>query len=164
MPKDSIKIDIRELNKMADEIVKAISVTENNVSDAVVKFAYLLDLEAKELISSNHGTGRISARRTVSGNRKKGTGRRTLIHQASAAGEAPVTDTGRLVSSIRPAFYGMFRAEVGSLDQIAKYGGYLETGTSSVSPRPWLEPTLDNNKSQLASYLDAAVKSGGLAS
>ena len=157
-----LKIDLKALNKEADRIAKDISTTIHNVSTCVVKFALLIDREAKELISSNHGTGKISGRGVQRANKRRGTGRRTLLHQASAPGEPPVTDTGRLVASIRPAFYGEFSAEVGSLQNIAKYGGMLEDGTKKMSSRPWLKPTLDKNSSALESFLSAAIKTGGL--
>jgi len=66
---------------------------------------------------------------------------------ASAAGEPPKSDTGRLVSQI---FVDIdadgFGATVGTnLD----YGLYLEVGTSKMSARPWLTPTLETLQPKL---------------
>jgi hypothetical protein len=146
----AVKINLKELNREADRIAKDLSTTRDNVATCVVQFALLIETESKEMIQKSSPTGRTYRRG------------KTVTHRASAPGEPPSTDTGRLVSSIRPAFYGEFSAEVGALQNIAKYGGYLETGTSRMGARPWLKPTLENNSSRLAGFLDAAIKSGGL--
>lgn len=80
--------------------------------------------------------------------------RRTITHRASAPGEYPKTDTGRLVSSIRTDF-GNFTAEVGS-DVI--YSEYLESGTQIMQPRPWLKRSFDTNARLIQQYMDDAVR------
>lgn len=57
-------------------------------------------------------------------------------HQASAPGQYPMTDTGRLASSVK--------FELPQTDLVArvgtnlKYGAFLEFGTSKMEARPWL--------------------------
>src|SRR5258707_12595277 len=63
--------------------------------------------------------------------------RRTVTHQASAPGEYPKTDTGRLVASIRTNFR-FLEADIGS---DVNYSQFLETGTKYMMPRPWLQPS-----------------------
>ena len=65
-------------------------------------------------------------------------------HQRSGPGEPPKTDTGRLVASIfaEVAADGL-SGEVGT--DVA-YGKFLELGTKTMSPRPWLFPTFDRLK------------------
>ena len=77
MAQDTIKVDTRELEKMADEIKDAVSKTEGNVHSAVARFAYLIDLKAKEKLRGNRS------------GRKYKRGRKT--HTASAPGEPPKT-------------------------------------------------------------------------
>lgn len=72
-------------------------------------------------INSNERTGRIYKRRSVT-------------HQASAPGEWPKTDTGRLVGSIRTNF-SFLSAEIGS---DVTYSKFLQDGTKFMKPRPWL--------------------------
>jgi HK97 gp10 family phage protein len=144
------KIDTRDLNRMADEIVGASRVTVANLDTAVKQAAFLIDQKAKEKIQKGSRSGRIYKRRSI-------------VHQASSAGEAPKTDTGRLVSSIRPVFHSAGSAEVGSLANIAVYGAMLETGTANMAARPWLESTLKENQDGITKIFDSAIRRGGLA-
>lgn len=74
-------------------------------------------------------------------------------HTASAEGEAPNTDTGRLVSSILVdvAFSGVY---VGST---LEYAGHLEFGTVRMAPRPWLNPALEQNRRTIENLFRKAV-------
>jgi HK97 gp10 family phage protein len=145
----STKIDVKEFTRLGKEINKHAGLTAHHVEKAVHKFAILIDRKAKEKIQSGGGGGRTYRRGSVT-------------HRASAPGESPKSDTGRLVSSIRPTF-GKMSAEVGSLENIAKYGEFLEKGTSTMKKRPWLKPTLEENAHMLKAGITAAIKSGGLA-
>lgn len=137
------------LQDLGDELLKSSVKTQQNISLAINKFAILIHSKSIEKIQKGQRSGRTYRRRSVT-------------HQASAAGEAPKTDTGRLVSSIRPVF-GNMSAEVGSLANIAKYGGMLEEGTKNMAARPWLEPTLKENSDEFTKLMDIAIKTGGLA-
>lgn len=65
-------------------------------------------------------------------------GRRGQPHQASAPGQAPATDTGRLAQSIRWVKDGDDYLVGTELE----YGEHLEFGTSRMQPRPWLVPAV----------------------
>ena len=60
-------------------------------------------------------------------------------HQASAPFQAPASDTGRLASSIE---WRMDNLE-GTVFTRVDYGRYLEFGTKSIEPRPWLLPSVE---------------------
>jgi HK97 gp10 family phage protein len=78
----------------------------------------------------------------------------TYPHVAAAEGEAPNTDTGRLVSSIAAEKVGDAEYEVGTgLD----YGDYLEMGTVHMRPRPWLIPALNANSDNLFKNIEKAA-------
>lgn len=63
------------------------------------------------------------------------------VHQASAAGEAPASDTGNLVNNIA---IDMDADRLGaSVESNAEYSAYLEFGTSEMAPRPFLQPALE---------------------
>jgi HK97 gp10 family phage protein len=141
-------IDTKEIDDFAKQLSKLSAKTQENVSRAVKTFALLIDRKSKEKIQKGTRSGRTYKRGTIS-------------HRASADGEPPKTDTGRLVSSIRPVF-GNMSAEVGSLANIAKYGDMLERGTKNMAARPWLEPTLQENSDALGNLITAAIKGGGL--
>jgi hypothetical protein len=65
--------------------------------------------------------------------------RGNVTHQASAPGEAPATDTGRLASSTEYRLTGAASAEV---QTSAEYGPFLEWGTQRIAPRPLWRPTV----------------------
>lgn len=69
----------------------------------------------------------------------------SAVHQASAPGEPPKTDTGGLASSIAIVL-GTNEARVGTG---LTYGKYLEFGTTRMEPRPWLHPSLLENTETL---------------
>lgn len=148
MAKTSTTVDIRELEELSGKIAKATAKTEQAVNNAIHRFAILIDAKSKEKIQKGTRSGTTYKRGTIS-------------HTASAPGEAPKTDSGRLVASIRPVF-GKMSAEVGSLANVAKYGDFLEQGTKHIEARPWLAPTLKENADALGNFITAAIKSGGL--
>lgn len=93
---------------------------------------------AKELILSGPKSGKIY------GN-----------HQASAPGEPPASDTGRLVSSLRWEFTGSrlsIRIIAGT-----EYAAYLEFGTSIMLPRPFLRRAILETEAQGRKLIDAEV-------
>lgn len=75
------------------------------------------------------------------------------IHVASSEGNAPNTDTGRLVSSINTeiAEDGVF---VGTT---LEYGKYLEFGTKIMGERPWLIPALNKKMDDIIKLQIGAV-------
>jgi HK97 gp10 family phage protein len=74
-------------------------------------------------------------------------------HTASAPGEAPATDTGRLVSSLAADINGL-RAEVSANTE---YAAPLEFGTRKMEPRPFLFPALEKERPAWNRRLDALV-------
>lgn len=76
-------------------------------------------------------------------------------HTASVAGEAPNTDTGALVKSVAVEQPSDTTAFVGSG---LEYAPYLEFGTTKMKPRPWLQPALDANISNLNANITKAVQ------
>ena len=71
--------------------------------------------------------------------RKRGGGQKyrrgRKFHYTSAPGEYPVTDGGRLVTSVQPE---MISAREGRLTSDLKYADYLTTGTKYMAPRRML--------------------------
>jgi len=97
----------------------------------VVRWISAVDAESVRLIMSPPKTGKIYRRRSVK-------------HQASAPGEAPANDTGRLVNSRR---IDLFEERLtGRLTYSTKYARHLHYGTEKMEPRPWLEPALQSQK------------------
>lgn len=109
---------------------------------------------AQKLLLSLHGSGRTydtTFFRDKQGRLRRGRAR--VPHQASAPGEPPATDTGRLRATVSHVVAedadGLY-AEVGSGANPAipgvQYAVFLELGTRFMEPRPWLRPSLDAAK------------------
>ena len=61
-------------------------------------------------------------------------------HQASAPGEAPKTDTGELVASMRPSVLSTKRHIEGTISADAKHAAPLEFKPASRGGRPFMRP------------------------
>jgi HK97 gp10 family phage protein len=84
--------------------------------------------------------------------------RRTVVHRASAPGEAPANDTGRLVNSIvSEVTKTEMAATVSAGKGIAKYARYLEYGTSKMAPRPFFFTAFESSKAWIQNRLNQAV-------
>lgn len=79
----------------------------------------------------------------------------TRTHQASAPGEAPATDTGRLASNINYKREGKMSASVGS--ELA-YAAMLEFGTTSIDPRPAWVPAVEAAIPKFRKRLEDAMR------
>lgn len=122
------------------------------ITEGIEQSALKLEVAAERLIQHGGRSGTI--RKVTKGGKR---------HQASAPGEPPKSDTGRLVGSIRHqiARDGL-SAVVGTN---LKYGRHLEFGTKRMKARPWLMPTWKKNlsgiKRLIAKRVDAALRRSG---
>jgi HK97 gp10 family phage protein len=74
-------------------------------------------------------------------------------HQSSAPGQAPATDTGNLVSSIKAESSDLN----GRVYSDIKYAFWLEFGTLKMRPRPYLNPALMSNQQYFVNQLKQAI-------
>jgi HK97 gp10 family phage protein len=74
-------------------------------------------------------------------------------HQASAPGEAPATDTGRLVASIIASATGM----TGTVEARSLYAVHLEYGTRAMAARPFMLPAAERNRDRIQRLLQSAI-------
>lgn len=76
-------------------------------------------------------------------------------HQASAPGDPPASDTGKLLGSVEVLFRneGLI-AEIGTA---LNYGAFLEFGTRKMQPRPWLTPALKKNEARIINEIRTAM-------
>ena len=113
------------------------------VSRAVVGTALELQGNIKTSIARGPASGRTY---------EKYSPRRT--HTASAPGQPPMTDTGRLVNSIEFDKLGDLTATVGS--KLA-YAPYLEYGTSRMAARPFFRPAIEEIRPKYMARLEKAI-------
>lgn len=86
--------------------------------------------------------------------------RRGVAHQASAPGEAPANDTGRLVNARRiDLFESDLRAR---LTFSTEYASYLEFGTRKMEPRPFarraLAESVETGRKMVEEEVSAALR------
>jgi HK97 gp10 family phage protein len=127
------------LSDMSDEI-------KAGVGEAVMETAVNIEAEVKLGIMQGPASGRTYTRGGVT-------------HQASAPGEAPMSDTGALAGSVFHEMEGELTATVGSR---MAYANYLEFGTKKMAPRPIWEPTVEAERplfrARVVEALEGATK------
>lgn len=118
---------ITGVDKLLKSINKLSAATARASGDALTESILEVHGAAIKSIQAQGSTGHIETRY-----------RPTRTVQASAPGQPPNSDTGRLVQSIQ--------FEVDKMNGVArvgtnlKYGAWLEFGTSTTAARPWLRP------------------------
>lgn len=75
-------------------------------------------------------------------------------HQASAPGQAPMTDTGRLAGSVVFEVEGPLTASVSSAMALAQW---LEYGTTRIAPRPAWVPAAEEMALKFRTRLERAI-------
>lgn len=119
---------------------------EAELRKALFASAKHVEGEAKRAIAAGGKSGRVYKRRGVS-------------HRASAPGEAPATDTGRLVNSViaYPAAAELESTVVAGRGTV-QYAAMLEFGTRNMAARPFLFPALERSKAWITERLAKAVR------
>lgn len=101
---------------------------------------------------------KLSMRNTVT-DPDKAYPRGSRVHYASAEGEPPAIDYGRLVQAVThrvETSEGGTRVE-GFVGTNLPYGKMLEDGTSRMAPRPWLLPALRRQRNKIRELIAAAI-------
>lgn len=136
-----VKVEIKGLKEVQD----AIRSFDGDISrqlNLIVNAAALESVnDVKKAIQGPPKTGRKYQRGTV-------------VHQASAPGQAPATDTGFLVSSIYNEDRGYLSKAIGSrLD----YAFYLEFGTRKIAARPSWVPAVERAIPNMLKRVNIAI-------
>lgn len=119
---------------------------ENNIDTILVK----LQDNLKRKMEDATMTVRNKSLEVLSGTRS---GRTYIIpgtnvtYTASAPGEPPAVQTGRLRQSVATEISndGM----VGKVGTDLEYGRELEQGRSNMAPRPWLKPSFEQSENEI---------------
>lgn len=139
----SVKIEgIDRLARSTDQI-KARAKSE--IEKALFASGKQVEKEAKLSITNGQKSGRLY---------KRG---KAIFHRASAPGEAPASDTGRLVNSINTTISGLEALVVAGRGAV-KYARMLEFGTSKIAPRPFMFPALEKSKAWITNRLNQAMQ------
>jgi HK97 gp10 family phage protein len=140
-------IRIEGLDEVLAGLEKMGSVGKREARRAVYATAEEVRNDALKSISREQSIGRTYTKIGKNGRPKK--------HIASAPGDAPNTDDGELVRSIKLDTVPMqASAAVGT--PLPK-GAWLEFGTRYMEPRPWLIPALRGREAFLVDELEKAL-------
>lgn len=137
-----IKVEIDGLQQLIGQLEKAGISAKDAIEETAFDLATETQSHAIRGIQQGPKSGRTYSRGTVT-------------HQASAAGQYPATDTGRLVASVRYIMQGPVDYVVGTN---VEYGPMLEFGTSKMGARPWLLPSFELAKVNVEKELRARLE------
>lgn len=133
--------------------MKMVLIGDKDLIANIRKYGAQADAALAQIVMATAQNIRTHAIRAIQGGPKTGKQYRKYapkrMHRASAPGQAPATDTGRLASSIVADITGL-TAEV-SAD--VQYAAPLEFGTVNMEPRPFLEPALESERSKFEQRL-----------
>jgi HK97 gp10 family phage protein len=82
--------------------------------------------------------------------------KRSRVHVASAAGEAPAVITGKLRKEVYYRVEGSNRLRIGANTDYAKF---LEDGTSKMAPRPFVKKNIDKSRADILRKLSEGINS-----
>lgn len=77
-------------------------------------------------------------------------------HQASAPGQPPASDTGRLANSITAEIDG----KQATITAETEYAAPLEFGTRTIEPRPFMVPAMEQERPKFDARLQKIVDAG----
>lgn len=143
MMSDGISIQIEGLDELRQALATAKQEVRKAANEEVRKATFRVQTAAIKRIQQGSKTGETY---------EKYSPRRT--HQASAPGQPPASDTGRLASSIENRTDGLEGVVFTRVD----YGRYLEFGTRKISARPWLLPSLEEDAPQFMRGLRGVLR------
>lgn len=139
----TISIEMEGIEALTRQLAGLKGDAEKITFDTVTRLALETHNLAKEGIQRGPKSGRVYGKRG---------------HRASAPGEYPATDTGRLASSVTMVLPAVaaprITATVGT-DVI--YGRHLEFGTSNMAARPWLFPSWIKAKARVEMRLKEQI-------
>jgi hypothetical protein len=149
----SVNIQVNGIQEVQAAIRAFGAQVEKGVTDALNATALETLTDVRKAIQGPPKTGNLYPR-GKGGNK---------VHQASAPGEAPATDTGALVSSTYFTKVDSFTAAIGSR---LEYAFNLEFGTRKMEARPSWVPAAERNIPRLEKRLrrviaEAKARNGG---
>jgi phage gpG-like protein len=137
-------VGIEQMLRIVDQYRKK---ADKEISTAVLRSALRIETAAKRRIQRGPKTGDIYQKENP-----------TRTHQASAPGEPPATDTGRLASSIGHTHDGRQAAVIARTDYAAtlEFGG--TQGGRQILPRPFMNPSLEEDRPIFMRELKEAIQ------
>jgi hypothetical protein len=150
-----ITIDPAEL-RLGQRLRARFDAAEPLIKQAIVEGAFAVHAHAIDAMSEQKSGAMYDTEfRTGAGGRVFPVGER-VPHRASAPGEAPAVDTGRLKTSLHVSVSSGGHAEADVVAPVS-YALHLEYGTRKMAPRPFLAPALEANREMIFEKVRRAV-------
>ena len=127
----NVRVEIIGIEKTLADLGAVGAKSEKAVLDHIIALTLGTQAAAVRGIQGPPKTGRIYSKF-----------RPKRVHQASAPGQYPATDTGRLVAAIGVELPTNTKAPVARVGTAVRYGLYLETKNAARGGRPWLHRAL----------------------
>lgn len=146
-----MRVSVKGLKEVVNKFTAMGGRADREAQKALEAAALIVRNDAVRSIQKGPKTGRIYVR----GTSKKGR-RKKIMHQASAPGQAPATDTGSLASNV--TFYGRpGRRPAAYVEAEMHYSRDLEYGTRKMAARPFMRPALQRNKAKVIELVRQAA-------
>lgn len=139
-----MKVQIEGIDELFADLKKLGKISEDLVVDAINDVAMETHATAVRGIQRGPASGRTYQRGGVT-------------HKASAAGQFPMSDTGRLASNVEFTVANKGRP-VALVGTNIIYGKFLEFGTSKMAARPWLLRSFKSASANVAKELKAKLE------
>lgn len=140
----SINVKIDGIDDLLADLKRLGTISDDLVVDTINDLAMDTQQEAVRGIQRGPASGRTYKRGTVT-------------HTASAPGQFPMSDTGRLASNVEFEVATKSR-QVAVVGTNIEYGAHLEFGTSKMAARPWLMPSFRKATEGVAKELKAKLE------
>ena len=139
----TVSISLSGSKELQAALRKAGDDVRREVSDVVLGTAIELRADVVQSIQRGPASGRTYKKSNP-----------TRVHTASAPGQPPMSDTGRLANSVTFDRVGDLTASVGST---LAYAVHLEYGTSRMAARPFFRPAVEKMRPKFLSKLESAI-------
>ena len=153
-----LNLEIEGLSKLTAQLADLVGDAEAVMTETITRIVMDTRTAAVEGIQRGPKTGRTyDTTFFTDAQGRVRPGRARVPHTASAPGQYPASDTGRLASNVdfRLPAPGRMQGIVGTN---IVYGRYLEFGTSRMSARPWLLPSFEKAKVGVEARLKKAIE------
>ena len=135
-----------ELNKFERKVASLKGNSTVIVANALNRGAILVHSEAITTVQKGGRSGEVYKRKKIE-------------HQASAAGEAPKSDTGNLAKNIVLNAAKKKGAQlIATVESRASYSRALEYGTRKMEPRPFMQPSYEKHKARIIEMVTIALR------
>lgn len=141
MARSRVTVTVTGEKQVLGRLEQELEEAEDKVKALIAKYALKIEATVKKKLSGP-GSGRVYYR---------GEG---IVHQASAPGEPPATDTGRLRASVHHVLEGVAAQVIADTE----YAAALEFGTDKIEPRPYMKPALEEHKDDFIRDLRVALR------